>query len=62
MLRELDPVALLKSFVAQYDTQQDAAKALNISPPYLSDLLRGNRQLSDAVLEQLGARRTVVAK
>lgn len=56
-----DGTAVLRRFVAQYPTQKAAAAALGISQPYLSDILRGNRKLSDQMLEKLGLRRTVVA-
>lgn len=57
---EIDPQVALASFVQRYSTQNDAAKALRIKPPYLSDLLHGHRGFSDEILKRLGLKRIVV--
>ncbi len=59
-MREVDPVSVLKGFVAEYPTQAAAARALKIGQMYLSDMLRGNRPVSERVLRQLGLRWAVV--
>lgn len=41
----------------KYDTQKDAAIALNVHPSYLSDVLKGRRDPSVALLEELGIER-----
>lgn len=56
----VEPIEVLARFVAKYERQQDAAKALGVSGPFLSDMLQGNRDVSPKVLEQLGLRRAVV--
>lgn len=50
----------LRAFVERYDHQKDAAEALEISGPYLSDLLKGRRPFSARMLEKLGLRQIVV--
>jgi plasmid maintenance system antidote protein VapI len=59
---EIDPQVALASFVERYETQTDAAKALGIKPPYLSDLLHGHRGFSDRILKRLGLKRVVVSE
>ena len=58
--RMATPETVLRAFVAKYDTQVDAAKALHLSQSYLTDLLRGRRAFSDTVLAKLGLKRIVV--
>lgn len=55
-----DPQAELKQFVSKHSTQQAAAQALGIAPSHLTDLLRGRRTFSEAMLAKLGLRRAVV--
>lgn len=59
---EVDPRGVLYNYVDKYPTQAAAAKALGITPAYLSDLVNGRRDLSDKMLTKLGLRRTVVPK
>ena len=56
-MREIDPLERLRAFVAKHSNQKDAAAALEISGPYLSDILKGRRDFSPAILERLGLRR-----
>ncbi len=60
MAKPINPAERLEAFVANYATQREAAAALKISGPYLSDLLNGRREFSDAILERLALRRIVV--
>jgi len=60
MTKEVNPADVLRAFVNRFPTQRKAAKALNISEPYLSDMLKGNRQVSENILNHLGLRRAVV--
>jgi hypothetical protein len=60
-MKQIDPLERLRAFVAKYPSQAKAAAALEISGPYLSDLLSGRREISDAILGRLGLRRIVVA-
>lgn len=60
-MKEIDPLVALKRFVGEYETQGAAADALGVSRPYLSDILNGRREFSDAILQKLGLRRIVVA-
>lgn len=61
-MNEVDPQVELASFLERYPTQNDAAKALGIAAPYLSDLLHGHRGFSDRILKRLGLKRIVVAE
>lgn len=58
-MADVNPHKALAAIVAQYQTQQDAARALLMSPSYLSELLRGQRPFTPAVLGKLGLRRVV---
>jgi plasmid maintenance system antidote protein VapI len=62
MAQEIDALDRLHRFVEQHGTQKAAAKALKITPAYLSDLINMRRDLSKQMLEKLGLRRTVVQK
>ncbi len=57
---EVDPITRLRAFADGYPTQRAAAKALGISAPYLTQLLNGDRELSDEILKRLGLRRVIV--
>ena len=48
-----NPITELRAEVAKYRTQQEAAKALGISPQYLTDLLKGRRSFSYKMLQKL---------
>lgn len=48
---------LIKQIVHEEGSQAGAAKRLDISPVYLGDILKGNRQISDQVARKLGYRR-----
>ena len=61
-MKEVEPLLALRAFVAKYPTQLEAARALAISPPTLSDLLLGRRPFSARVLDALGLRTAVVAR
>ena len=56
----VDPHEELKKFTDGYDRLDDAAKALGISQPFLSDMLKRHRLVSPKVLEHLGLERAVV--
>jgi hypothetical protein len=58
--QQINPAERLQAFVAKYPTQRAAAEALEISGPYLSDLLSVRREISDAILARLGLGRIVV--
>jgi plasmid maintenance system antidote protein VapI len=60
-MKEIDPRVALAAFIKRHKTQAAAAEALGVSRPYLSDIVNGRRDFSDAVLEKLGLRRVVVA-
>ena len=59
-IKELDPVAELRAFVARFTSQADAAKALGVSAVYVSDLLNRRRDVSNNILAKLGLRWVVV--
>lgn len=52
----------LALWVAEYPTKKAAAAALGISQGYLGDLLVGNRQAPEWLLEKLGFQRVLVRK
>ncbi|MDA1095365.1 MAG: helix-turn-helix transcriptional regulator [Acidobacteria bacterium] len=56
----IDPITHLRRLVRDLGSQQAAAAALGIGPSYLSDLLRGRRECSVAILKKLHLRRVVV--
>jgi DNA-binding transcriptional regulator YdaS (Cro superfamily) len=62
MSKDIDPKAWLRALVGRHGTQKAAAKALGVSPAYLSDMLMGRRDISERILAKLGLRRAVVAK
>ena len=57
---EQNPQRQMERLVSQLGSQVAAAAALGIGPSYFCDLLRGRRNVSDAVLRKLGLRRIVV--
>jgi plasmid maintenance system antidote protein VapI len=59
-MRETNPTDALLAYVDQFPFQRDAAKALKISPAYLSDLVNGRRDITDPLLAKLGLRRVVI--
>jgi hypothetical protein len=59
-MKEVTPLAVLKSVVEQYPTQRAAADALGIHPVYLCDLLRGHRGFGELMLKRLGLKQIVV--
>lgn len=62
MSKVSSPMMALRSFVAQYQTQKDAALALGIARSYLNDVLSERRGFSDHLLDKLGLKRQVVRK
>ena len=56
----LEPLTVLRAFVAHCGTQRKAATALGISQAYLSDLLAGHRAIGARLLGQLGLEQRVV--
>lgn len=59
-MKELNAHEALEAFVGQFETAAAASRALNISQPYLNDLLRGRRDVGPKVLAKLGLKRVVV--
>lgn len=47
----------LRAFVARYPTRTKAAKALEITPSYLRDLLIEHRPITGTILDKLGLKR-----
>lgn len=60
MARHTDPIAVLRARVTELGSQRAVARALGVSDPFISDLLRGRRRFSDRMLAQLGLQRAVV--
>lgn len=55
-----DALNLIRAIVKSKGSQFAAAKHLDISPMYLSDILRGKSDISDNVARKLGYRRVMV--
>ncbi len=55
-----DALNLIREIVKRQGTQLKAAKELDISPMYLSDILNGKSSISDNVARRLGYRRVLV--
>ena len=62
MVKVVDAHVVLAAFVADYETQSQAAAALGVSGTFLSDLLAKKRDCSEKILDQLGLQRAVIAK
>ena len=52
----------LRALIIRLGSQKAAAKHLGISEPYLSDLRKRRRPMSERLLGKLGFQRVVVAK
>lgn len=59
-LTERDALAALVALVETHGSQTAVAQRMNVSIPYINDLIHGRRSFSDAMLERLGLRRVVV--
>ena len=55
-----DAIIRLAAWVAGFRSQKQAARALGVSPQYLSDLLRGSRLPTDRVLLKVGLKRLTI--
>jgi len=51
---------LVFALVLREGSQKKAAEALGVSPQYLNDIMRGRREISDAVAAKFGLERVVV--
>ena len=60
MATEVNALDTLQRFREQFDTLGDCASALAVSKQYLSDMLKGRRDLSPRILGKLGLKRAVV--
>ena len=58
--RPVHPASVLRAFVSQHPTAKNAALMLGVSAPYLSDMLKGKRDVGPKVLAKLGLTKTVV--
>jgi|TARA_R100001086_G_scaffold170569_2_gene93153 plasmid maintenance system antidote protein VapI len=58
----VNPITRLEQLVCRLGSQRAAAAALHVGPSYLSDLLRGRRDCSDAILKKLRLKRVVIAR
>ena len=55
-----EALELIRQIVKRKGTQLEAAKELDISSMYLSDILKGKSAISDNVARRLGYRRVLV--
>ena len=58
----VEPMEMLRRGIAREGSQRKGAKALGVSPSYLSFLLNGKTKMSRPMLERLGYRSQVVIK
>ncbi len=58
---DIDALDRLRTFVAKYPTQREAADALGVSKQYLTQMLARVDPISDRILHQLGLRKTIIA-
>jgi transcriptional regulator with XRE-family HTH domain len=62
-MQEVDQEGLMKmlrSIMAGYKNQHEFAKACGVSDGFLSDILRGRRDVSVKILDHIGIKRVVV--
>ncbi len=58
----LGALNVLRLFVKAHGSQKAASEALGISEPYMVDLLKGRRPLTDKVLNGLGLAKQIVIR
>ena len=51
---------LLVQRIKEVGTQQEMAKYAGVSAPYISDVMNGNRRLTDRILELVGLQWAIV--
>lgn len=59
-MREINPLDALQQFVDEHGTQRAAAKALDVTAPFLNMVLNGKREIPETMLGKLGLQRDVV--
>lgn len=59
---DIDARAKLVAAIKKAGGQKKLADQFGVSPQYLCDIVNGRRDLSDAMLEKLGLRRTIVPR
>jgi hypothetical protein len=59
-MAKINPLAALQAFVDKHETQRAAAMALGVSAPFLTMVLKGNRQIPSRVLLKLGLKKATV--
>lgn len=50
----VDPLDVLRDLVRHHGSQKAVARHLNISEPFLSDVMNRRRDVSDRLVEKLG--------
>jgi len=60
---ESEMVAILWDMVAEHGSQKRVAEIIGITPTYLSDILHGDRKISESVSRRIGyLKQTVFTK
>ncbi len=54
-MRDEQAIKNLSEYVAEFNTQSDAAESLSISSSYLCDLLKGHRAIPDSLADRLAS-------
>jgi plasmid maintenance system antidote protein VapI len=57
----MEPLDKIKEMVKKAGSQKAVAIELDISQVYLSDILKGNRNISESVAKKLGFKRSWIA-
>ena len=61
-LSEAQMIAYLWDLVAEHGSRSAVASLLGITPSYMSDILNGNRSVSDSVARKIGYMRESIFK
>ena len=61
-MNEAQALLAFRKWVDRFPLKQDAAADLGISAPYLVDLYRGRRPITDRLLAHIGLVRTVTIR
>ena len=60
-MTDQEVIQILKWKIGEgYGAQSEVARELEVSPQYLSDVLKGDKPVSDRILKWLGLERTIV--
>lgn len=61
-ITQADAIDIIRNIVKEEGSQTGAAKRLGIAVSYLSDILNGNRNVSEKIAKKLGYKKVIVYK